>query len=207
MEDSMTGRKGRVKKGSCKAADQKAASSGATENIGAGDAGMDGSSGDGPGQVAPAQLLLWVLAQGLVPEGGWHKSVGCSNNEMKEVAARHGVEISELKQLQAIGAMVRDEQLAALLRARLADRLLAARSAKELLEAVRVFEKLPQLAGAAGAQAEAPGEDDTDIEALIAEARKLLGELDSLPRPAELEKLAEEGRGIIDAFTPGEGTQ
>jgi len=158
---------------------------------------------DSPG---PTQLLLWVLALGLAPDGGWFKAAGRSNDVMKELAAHHAVDVEELRQLQAIGEMVRDEQLAALLRARLAEQLLAARSAKELLEAVRVYEKLPQLAGATGAQAEAAGEDDTDIEAAIAEARKLLSELDSLPRPEELEKLAAEGRSIIDAYTPGDTT-
>jgi hypothetical protein len=156
--------------------------------------------------ASPAQLLLWVLALGLTPECGWFKAVGRTNDEMKALACLHSVEVTELRLLQAIGAMVRDEQLAALLRARLADQLLAARSAKELYEAVRVYEKLPQLAGATGAKADAAGEDDTDVEAAIAEARKLLSELDSLPRPEELEKLAEEGRSIIDAYTPGDTT-
>jgi uncharacterized protein with PIN domain len=211
MKDSMESNKGSsvmggVKKGRRGALAQKAGTGGVTEATSAADGGRDPGGEKVRGQAAPAQLLLWVLAQGQAPDGGWHKAVGRSNDEMKTLAAAHNVEVAELRLLQAIGAMVRDEQLAAVLRARLAEQLLAARSAKELLEAVRVYEKLPQLAGATGAQAEAAGEDDTDIEAAIAEARKLLSELDSLPRPEELEKLAEEGRSIIDAYTPGDTT-
>lgn len=166
------------------------------------------------GQAGPAQLLLWVLALGLTPERGWFHAAGRTNDEMKELAALHSVEVEELRQLQAIGVMVREEQLAAVLRARLAEQLLAAQSPKDLYEAVRVYEKLPKLAVPAGKQADAAGhavaeaspEEDINLEAAIAEARKLLSELDSLPRPEELEKLAEEGRNIIDAFTPGDVT-
>ena len=121
-------------------------------------------------------LILWAIARGLRPAAGWFKALGLSERQVAALARQHSGRVARLRQLQTAGELLDDGELLVLLRARLAEALIEARSVKELSEAARILEKLP-----AGESADEADDDDLSLEEAIAEARRLLKELDSDP--------------------------
>lgn len=131
-------------------------------------------------------LLLWALANGLEPEGGWFRTLKLSRRELDALASQHRPRFEQLKRMEVIGRLLFADQLAVLLKARLAQMLLAASGPKELVEAVRVYEKLP--AAPVPAARDATDGDALDLELdegelreTMDEARRLLKELEADP--------------------------
>jgi hypothetical protein len=133
---------------------------------------------------ADQDLLLWALANGLKPAGGWFRALQLSQRDLAALSRRNSARFEHLRRLEVIGRLMASEQLAVLLRARLAEMLLAAKGPRELAEAMRVYEKLPagppenRVAAAAG---EDLALDEGDLRETMDEARRLLRELDSDP--------------------------
>jgi len=133
---------------------------------------------------ADQDLLLWALANGLKPAGGWFRTLQLSQRDLAALSRRNSARFEHLRRMEVIGRLMASEQLAVLLRARLAEMLLAAKGPRDLAEAMRVFEKLPagppenRAAAAAGADLAL---DEGDLRETMDEARRLLRELDSDP--------------------------
>jgi hypothetical protein len=131
-------------------------------------------------------LLLWALANGLEPEGGWYRALKLSRRDLKALSEEHRARFEQLRRMEVIGRLLFADQLAVLLRARLAQMLLAASGPKELGEALRVFEKLPAHAtpadsdGADGAALNLEL-DEGELRETMDEARRLLKELEADP--------------------------
>lgn len=132
--------------------------------------------GSDPGEQVDCALILWAVARGLKPAGGWFRAAGLSKRQVAALARRHGRELARLRQFNAIGELLDDDGLLLLLRARLAEALIEAKSVKELSEAARILERLH----GGGSPAETD-EEELSLEEAIAEARRLLDELESDP--------------------------
>jgi len=146
------------------------------------------ASGDevAPQAGAEDDLLLWALANGLEPEGGWFRALKLSRRDLAELSVEHRERFKQLQRMEVIGRLLLADQLAVLLKARLAQMLLAASGPKELAEAMRVFEKLPapavdSRAGAADTDAPDLELDEGELRETMDEARRLLRELESDP--------------------------
>lgn len=171
------------------APDGGASTIGKSRSAGAGRRGQAvGTSGNGidPPAGGDQDLLLWALANGLEPEGGWFRSVQLSRRDLAALSHAHQARFEQLRRMKEIGKLVVPEQLAVLLRARLLQMLLAATGPKELAEGLRVFEKLPATSARSttdsGADAALdPQLDEDELRQTMAEARRLLRELESDP--------------------------
>ena len=156
-----------------------------------------------PGGDAPAapelpvggELLLWAVACGLKPARGWHHAIQMNTAAVRQLAAGHEKTLARYRLFHAIGEILDQQHLALMLRARLAEQILTATSGKELAEAVRVFEKLPggakpaggtSMAATAGVPLAGSGDElaGMDLDTAIAEARRLLTELDPAAAPS-----------------------
>jgi len=131
-------------------------------------------------------LLLWALANGLEPEGGWFRALKLSRGDLAALSQEHQARFEQLRRMEVIGKLLANEQLAVLLKARLAQMLLAAKGPKELAEAMRVFEKLPATTAEARADAAADAALDLELDEgglreTMDEARRLLRELEDDP--------------------------
>ncbi len=126
------------------------------------------------------ELMLLAVACGLKPRPGWYRVTNLTREEVMLRVAPHRERVQRLRLQSAIGAVIGREHLARLLRARLAREIVAAESIKDLVEAVRVLEKLP-LEPAASDGGPATGAlddlDNVDLEAAVAEAKRLLSDL------------------------------
>lgn len=127
-------------------------------------------------EQAECTLILWAVARGLRPAEGWFKAVGLSERQVASLVRQHGGQLARLRQLHTAGELLDDAELLVLLRARLAEGLIEAKSVKELSEVARMLEKLPHAASPAETD-----EDDLSLEEAIAEARRLLNELENDP--------------------------
>jgi hypothetical protein len=166
----------------------KSADSSSSLENGVGEHAVSGADrGDGdtrPETSADQDLLLWALANGLRPAGGWFRTLQLRQRDLAALARRNSARFEHLRRMEVIGRLMASEQLAVLLRARLAEMLLAAKAPKDLAEAMRVFEKLPagppesSTVDSAGADIAL---DEGDLRATMDEARRLLRELDSDP--------------------------
>lgn len=130
--------------------------------------------GDPAGPPVDFSLLLWAIACGLTPDGGWFAEARLAQREVAAIASDRRTELGRMRLYHAIGRRLDRELLAVLLRARLAEMLLGASTPRELAEAVRVFERLPDDAPMGPAE-------DLSLDEAIDEARRLLRELDSDP--------------------------
>ncbi len=123
-----------------------------------------------------AELLLWALAG----DGVEDQALTLGQAEAQPYA--------RVRQLRRLGAMLGREELAVLLRARLAEQLLKAGSAAELAALLRVFDKIPeraelqaqQVTVADGANNHPDGFEITglDLATAVAEAQRLLAEIE-----------------------------
>ncbi len=157
------------------ALDRAGCSAGGNGREAGGEVDLD-AAGAAAGEQAECALILWAVARGLKPAEGWFRATGLSERQVAALARRHGAQVARLRQLQTVGQLLDDGELLILLRARLTEALIEAESVKELSEAARILEKLP----AAGSPDD-DDEDDLSLEEAIAEARRLLRELDSDP--------------------------
>jgi hypothetical protein len=138
-------------------------------------AGAPDAAADRAGQ-AECTLIFWAIARGLKPAAGWFKAAGLSERHVAALARQHSGQLARLRQLSAGGELLDENELLVLLRARLGEALLEADSLRELNEAARILEKLP-----AASSLDEAEDDELSLEEAIAEARRLLAELDSDP--------------------------
>lgn len=97
--------------------------------------------------------------------------------------------LERVRRLQQLGHVLGREELAVLLRARLAEQLLKAGTAAELAALLRVFDKIPERADRLAEQAQLDNSSDNqpdgfeltglDLATSIAEARRLLAEIEA----------------------------
>jgi len=136
-------------------------------------AAPDEAKTDAPG-YEPDELLRWAVACGIKPRDGWYRLLSIKNDDMLALARQQPGRFLRLRLQSALGAEITREHLAQLLRARLAGAILEAGSVKDLSEAVRVFEKLPDGNGPAGGADLGEEFGEGGLEAAVAEARRLL---------------------------------
>jgi hypothetical protein len=135
------------------------------------------------------ELLLWVLAGDRQSEAEGRRALGLSIAEAKTVRDACATRFERVRQLRSLGALLTRDELAVLLRARLAEVLLRSDSASDLAALLRVFDKVPQRAELLESS---PGEghatqyqpDGIDLSSLdlaecVAEAQRLLAEIES----------------------------
>lgn len=139
------------------------------------------------GAARGLELLLWVAAGG-GPEGALAaKACGVSRQALRNLRLEHPEAARRAMELRRLGEAISRDELSLLLRARVAEMLIQASGASELAALLRVFDKLPVLDSEAQARAEADraavdplaGITELDLAASVAEARRLLEEIDA----------------------------
>ena len=137
-----------------------------------------------------ARLAIWAAACGITPVGGWFRATGLTKADLlKRLRADHA-ESRRARLYNALAPEFGRELIVRLAGVRLTEFLLAADGPKELLDALRLLDKLPAPATAPG-----PADDtaDMDLVQVIAETRRVLDVLDDDP----------ETQRQLDAAEPG----
>ncbi|MBN2080911.1 hypothetical protein JW859_01765 [bacterium] len=138
-----------------------------------------------------ARLAVWAAACGITPAGGWFRATGLTKEQLRKRLKADQAESRRARLFNALAPEVGRELIVRLAGVRLTEFLLLAEGPKELLDALRLLDKLP--APAAG---DAPVEDDTaglNLVQVIEETRRVLDVLEDDP----------EVQRQLDAAQPG----
>jgi len=137
-----------------------------------------------------SRLAIWAAACGITPAGGWFRATGLTKEHLlKHLKADHA-ESRRARLFNALAPELGRELIVRLAGVRLTELLLAAEGPKELMDALRLLDKLPTPATDTG-----PADDtaDMDLVQVIAETRRVLDVLDDDP----------ETQRQLDAAEPG----
>jgi len=168
------------------------------------------------GAVAPAflQLLLLMQALGREPDEGWFRATGLTKEQVAELSRRHAGKLIGLRLMCAAMQVLSDEDLAALTRATLVDRLLLASIENDTAALLKLVDKAATVSmrarlgtaarPAAPTEPAAPAPRECSVEEAVAEARLILNALNvekqlgaealaQLSEPLQLLEAHEEG--------------
>jgi hypothetical protein len=172
-----------------------------------------------PSEPAPAflQLLLLMHALGREPEEGWFRATGLTKEQVTELCRQHAGKLVGLRLATAAMKVLTDEDLAALARTTLVDRLLTASTENDTAAMLKLVDKAAalsmraRLGSAARAATPAATQDERSAQPLreysvkeaVAEARLILDALNA-EQQLGAEAMAQLGRPLELLAAPEE---